>query len=113
METKAKILEPLLEKVEAYSRTSFELMRLKALDKTTEVASTLISKILVVVVFLFFAFSLNIAFALWMGDLLGKNYYGFLLAALVDGIFVLILSLIHPLIKARLNDSLLNMFNIL
>ena len=39
MEDKVNLLEPLLEKVEAYSKTSFELIRLKALDKTADVAA--------------------------------------------------------------------------
>lgn len=112
MEPKTNILEPLLEKAEAYSKTSFELIKLKTLDKTADVSSTLFSRSLFVLIVSFFAFTLNIAIALWLGDLLGKTYYGFLIVASCYALAGIILLIIHPFIKARVNNAIIKqLFN--
>ena len=112
METKTSIFDPLIEKAESYSKTSFELIKLKALDKTADVSSTLISRSLFALVVSFFAFTLNIAIALWLGDLLGKAYYGFLIVASCYALVGIILLIIHPFIKARVNNAIIKqLFN--
>ena len=107
METKTSIIEPLLEKAEAYGKTSFELLKLKALNKTADVSSTLLSRSLLVLVISFFAFTINIAIALWLGDLLGKAYYGFLIVSGFYAIVGVILLIAHPTLKARVNDTII------
>ncbi len=107
METKIILLEPLLEKAEAYSKTSFELLRLKALDKAADVSSTLASRSLFVLIVSFFAFCINIAIALWLGDLLGKAYYGFLIVAFCYAIVGIILLIIHPFTKSRVKNAII------
>lgn len=107
METQPGLIGPLLERVEQYSKTSFELLKLKSLDKTAALASILISRLLLTIMLSLFALSLNIAAALWLGALLGKSYYGFLLVASFYGFIAGVLCLIHPLIKARINNSII------
>jgi hypothetical protein len=107
METKTSLIEPLLEKAEAYGKTSFELLKLKALNKTADVSSTLLSRSLFVLVVSFFAFSINIAIALWLGDLLGKAYYGFLIVSALYAIAGIILYMAHPSIKSRVNNTII------
>jgi len=107
METKANLIEPLIERVEQYGKTSFELLKLRSLDKTADIASTLISRLFLVVVISIFAITLNIAISLWLGELLGKNYYGFLVVASFYGLTGIILFFIHPLIKERANNSII------
>ncbi len=112
METTTNAMEPLVEKVEAYSKTSFELLKLKALDKTADVSSTLASRSLFTLVVSFFALSLNIAIALWLGDLLGKTYYGFLIVAGCYALAGAVLLIIHPFIKSRANNVIIKqLFN--
>jgi hypothetical protein len=112
MESTGNLIEPLLEGAGAYSKTSIELLKLKALDKTADIGSTLISRLLLAGILSFFVIALNIAAALWLGELCGKNYYGFLLVALFYGILAIVLYFIQPMIKGRLNDSLVKqMFN--
>jgi len=112
MEAKANLLEPLLERVEQYGKTSFELLKLKSVDKTADIVSTLISRLFLAIVLSFFALTLNIAIALWLGDLLGKNYYGFLIVASFYGLIGIILFFVHPRIKVRVNNSIIaQMFN--
>jgi fatty acid desaturase len=89
METTASIVESLYERVETYSKTTIELSKLKALNTTTHVVTTMISRFSVIIMLALFALVMNIGIALWLGELLGKNYYGFFIVAafyLVAGI---------------------------
>jgi len=107
MEAKISFIEPLLQRAEEYGKTSLELLKLKSLDKTADVVSTLISRLLLVLVLSFFALILTIAIALWLGELLGKNYYGFLIMALFYGLIGIILFFNHQFIKSRVNNSII------
>lgn len=81
METPASLMENLSESVEAYSRTTFELAKLKALETTSFVAASLVFRLSVMLAVSLFALIFNIGIALWLGDLLGKSYYGFFIVA--------------------------------
>ena len=107
MDSQTNLIEPLLEKAETYSKTSFELSRLKALAKTADVTSTLFSRSLFILLVSFFAFTINIAVALWLGDVLGKNYYGFLIVAGFYALASIILLIVHPSIKIRVNNTII------
>ncbi len=112
METKTDLIEPLLERAESYSKTSFELLKLKALDKAADVSATLFSRSLFILIVSFFAILLNIGIALWLGDLLGKSYYGFLIVASCYALAGIILLIIHPFIKSRVNNAIIRqLFN--
>ena len=112
METHTNLIEPLLEKVEAYGKTSFELFKLKALAKTADVSSSLISRMLFILFLSFFLLTLNIAAALWIGDLLGKNYYGFLIVAGFYALASVILLIVHAALKTRVNNTIIKqLFN--
>jgi hypothetical protein len=107
MNPQASMIEALLERTEDYGKTSLELLKLKSLDKTADVTSNLISRSLFIVVLSLFALTLNIAISLWLGDLLGKNYYGFLVVASFYALIAIILFFLHPMIKSHLNNSLI------
>jgi len=77
METPASVMEETIKRFEAYSTTTVELTKLKA----TTVVTSVVSKATVVLMFSMFAFVLNIGIALWVGELLGKSYYGFFVVA--------------------------------
>lgn len=81
MEDKATPLETLFERAEDYSRTSIKLLKLKAIDKTAEIVSALISWIVIITIMALFFMVLNIGIAFWIGELLGKTYYGFFIVA--------------------------------
>ena len=71
--------EELYGKVESYFSTSYELAKLKSLEVAVLVASSFISTLSVIVMLLLFILVSSIGIALWLGDLLGEAYYGFLL----------------------------------
>lgn len=81
METTASLIEELVEKAETYSKTTYELAKLKSLETTTTVATSLVARLSVIVMLTLFALVLNIGIALWLGELLGKTYYGFFIVA--------------------------------
>ncbi len=83
----------LLEKAETYGETSIELIKLKALETSTQVVSSLIIRILLFSVLFLFALMVNIAAALWLGEHYGRMYIGFLAVASVDAILMLIVFL--------------------
>lgn len=106
MESKSSLIEPLLERAEEYGKVSFELAKLKTLDKTADIVSTLLSRLIVLFFLTLFLLILSIGIALWLGDLLGKNYYGFLIVASFYGFIGIVLVVIHPFLKTRLNNSI-------
>src|SRR5688572_4860916 len=63
-----------------------ELIKLKTLDKTAGAVSTLISRGAAVLIFSMFTIIVNVGIALWLGDILGKTYYGFFCVAAFYGI---------------------------
>jgi len=81
MEDNTKLLESLLERATEYGKTSFELIKLKTIDKTTDVVSSLVPHSVVFVLIASFMLFLNLGLALWLGDILGKPFYGFFVVA--------------------------------
>ena len=81
MEPQTGLIELLFEKAEAYSQTTIELTKLKVLETTTHVATSLISRLSVIIMISIFVLVFNIGIALLLGELLGKAYYGFFIIA--------------------------------
>ena len=81
MENQTTSIEALIERVKSYVETRIDLFKLKAIDKSSSFLSLLITMIVVILVsFIFFIF-INIGIALYLGDILGKSYYGFFIVA--------------------------------
>ena len=93
MKDKAILVEQLFEKVESYTKTTLELYRLKAIDKITDVFATIASGLIIAVIIALFFILFSIGLALYLGEMLGKSYYGFFalsgLYALVAIIFAM------------------------
>lgn len=108
MENNTSTIEMLFEKAEDYTRTTAELMKLKAVDKTADVMSSMLSRLTVSIVFVMFAFLANIGLSLWIGELLGKLYYGFFV---VSSFYLLISILLYifrdPLIKMPVSNFII------
>jgi len=81
MEDNENVLESLLERANDYGKTSYELVKLKALDKASGALSSFVPHSIVFVLIASFLIFLNLGLALWLGDILGKIFYGFFLVA--------------------------------
>lgn len=91
MEDKAKPLESLLNSATEYGKTSYELFKLKALDKTSNVVSSVVPHSIVLIILSSFMLFLNLGIALWLGEIFGKIFYGFLIIAgfyLIIGVII-------------------------
>ena len=105
MNDKPNHIELLLENVADYGETSFELLKLKALDKSSDIVSTIVPVLIVfVLVTLFFCFA-SVSVALWLGELLNKVYYGFSVIAAFYGIVGFV---IHFCFRKRLKRFICN-----
>jgi hypothetical protein len=96
MENTKEDLELLFEKTADYVETRVELLKLQAVDKTSDVVSSLVVMFIVTVIFSIVFFILNIGLALWIGRLLGKTFEGFFIIA---GFYAIVGLLIY-LLKA-------------
>jgi hypothetical protein len=92
MEDNTKLLESLLESATEYGKSTIELVKLKTLDKTTDVVSSLVPQSLVFILISTFLLFLNLGLALWLGDILGKAFYGFFVVA---AFYIVVGSIIH------------------
>ncbi len=81
METNPTIIESLLASIESYIKTTYQITKLKALEKITLILTSLMSWVIVGIVMTLFALFSSIGLALYLGELLGKTYYGFFLLA--------------------------------
>jgi hypothetical protein len=108
MENKATLLEKLFEKVEVYATTSLELYAHTTVHKSADVLSSLAVRIAIAIIVAIFLFLATIGFALWIGDALGKNYYGFFIVAMVYlflGLFVYLFK--RPWIKRSVSNFII------
>ena len=74
-------------KSERYSKTSLELLKLKAIDKSSSVISTLVYTIIMLLFFTLFFIVFNIGLSFLIGELLGKIWLGFFI---VGGAYLVI-----------------------
>jgi len=109
MENKLNCIVPLLERTEEYGRTSLELIKLKAVDKAAEVVSSFFSSGIMFLVLMMVLFVATIGASLWLGELLGKTYYGFFCMAVVYGIIWAVLFLfMRKTMKESISNSLIS-----
>jgi phosphoglycerol transferase MdoB-like AlkP superfamily enzyme len=81
MEDNAKLIESILGRTTDYVKTSIQLVKLKALEKSTDVVSSVIPYAVAVAIFSLAMLFLNVGLALWIGEILGEIFYGFLVIA--------------------------------
>jgi hypothetical protein len=91
MEDNINLIESLLERIAEYGKTSYELVKLNVVDKTSDSVSALMAHAVVKVTAACFMLFINLGVALWVGDLLGKIYLGFFAVAAFYGFVALIL----------------------
>lgn len=108
MDEQSELIESLIEKGEQYGKTTLELLKLKTLDKSADVAANLVSWLVVGVFAVLFFLILNIGIALWLGELLGKSYYGFFVVAGFYALLALIFGIFRKqLVKNPVNNSII------
>jgi hypothetical protein len=111
--TAVENIEALFETVKVYGKTNLDLFKLKAAGKTAEIASSAVAAIAMCVMMIIFFAILSVGIALFLGELLGKNYYGFFALAgfyLITGL--ILFGLRKKIFKESIANSLIKkMFN--
>ena len=109
MDENTRLVESLIENAADYTKTSLKLAKLKALDKTAEVVSTLIPKLLVFLFFISFMLFLNIGLSFWLGEILGSTSFGFYSIASFYGLIALLMRLfMYNWLKKRVGNNFIN-----
>ena len=109
MDNKTNLFEPLLERVEEFGKTSYQILRLKTLDKTADVVSNFVSRVVAFIVLCIGVIAINIGVAYWLGNLMGKLHYGFFCVAGFNILIGLILYFfMHNWIKKLIANSIIS-----
>ncbi len=99
----------LLQKTEDCGKTSLELLRLQTIDKVADTVSSMVVKILVFLIIILIVFMASIGTSLWLGELLGKPYFGFFAVALTYFVLGLVLNYYQTrLIKTPVNNAIIS-----
>ncbi len=88
----------ILTEIRGYSKTKIELLELYAIEKFTNIISSLTAELLVTLIVISFISLINIGAALWIGELLCKSYYGFF----VVGSFYILISIVFYIFRDHL-----------
>ena len=108
MEENPSLFEAFMHSAVEFGRINLDILKLKALDKTSDVIATIVSHSVVFIFFLVFLLFLNLGLALWLGDILGKIYYGFLAVGIIYGIMGLFLHMfLHTWTKRRVANYII------
>jgi hypothetical protein len=99
------MIESLFEKTVDYGKTSFLLVKLRTLNKTSDIVSSLLANTVVLIFVLSFILFLSLGIAIWVGQILGNTFYGFFMVAAFYGVTgVLIHLFLHKWIKKLVSD---------
>ncbi len=91
MDNQAHSIENLIERTKSYAETRFSLIKLKAVDKTSDLAAVVVSWAVAILIFFLCFIFLNIGLAIWIGSLLGGTHFGFFIIAAVYAVIGFVL----------------------
>jgi phosphoglycerol transferase MdoB-like AlkP superfamily enzyme len=107
--TSTDSIKSLIDKSKDYLDTKIELTKLKTIDKSADVLSTVIVMVSMIFVGSLFLIFTSIALAIWFGSLLGAYHYGFFI---MGGFYAIILLIIYvqreKWIKIPIANGLIN-----
>ncbi|MCK9411359.1 MAG: hypothetical protein M0Q53_03595 [Prolixibacteraceae bacterium] len=99
------MIESLFEKTVDYGKTSFLLVKLRMLNKTSDVVSSLLAHTVVLIFALSFMLFLSLGLAIWLGEIFGNPFYGFFVVAAFYGLTGIFIHLfLHKWLKKLVSD---------
>jgi hypothetical protein len=109
MEEQENAIENLLVRVEEYSKSSLELIKLKTLDKSSDIVSSVIPHSVVIILISSFLLFFNLGLALWLGEIFGRPFYGFFTVAVFYILIGIVLHFfMHNWIKKIIRNYIIN-----
>lgn len=106
METQPHSFGTVLENAGDYLETRLDLLKLQAVNKSSDVTSSVVSRMIILLMVAFAIFILNMGLALWVGELLGKVYLGFFVIA---GFYMLVGLILHLFRNSLLKEPVSTM----
>src|SRR5216683_2277804 len=107
--TSADSIKTLIDKSKDHLETKIELTKLKTIDKSADVLSTVVVMVSMIFFLSLFVLFVSIALALMIGKMLGDIYYGFFI---MGGFYAIILLMIYvkreKWIKTPIANGLIN-----
>lgn len=107
--TSVDSIKTLIDKSKDYLETKIELTKLKTIDKSADVLSTVVVMVSMIFFLSLFVLFVSIALALMIGKMLGDIYYGFFI---MGGFYAIILLMIYlkreKWIKTPIANGLIN-----
>jgi len=102
-------VELLFEKAEDYGKLSLELFRLNTIDKSADIISSLAVRLAIFVFIGMFTLLITVGIALWIGEQLGKSYYGFFIIAGCYAIIAMLLYIFrYPWVEAPIRHTVVS-----
>jgi hypothetical protein len=103
----------LFEKAEDYLETKMDLYRLKAIDKSSDVVSSIAARLVIALFIASFFLMVNIGLALLIGRSIGEIYYGFFIVA---GFYLIVIAVLFAVrdkwLKAPISNLIIkSIFN--
>ena len=92
MEENTNLIESLLEKAADYGKTSYELVKLNAIDKTSNSISSFFPGTIILLVLSSVLLFFNLGMAFWLGNMVGELFLGFFI---VSAFYVLITLILY------------------
>lgn len=107
--TYSESIKTLIDKSKDYLETKFEVTRLKTIDKSADILSTVVVTVSMLFISFLLILFLSIAVALFLGKMLGAYHYGFFI---MGGLYAIILLIIYvkreKWIKAPIANTLIS-----
>lgn len=69
----------LFDKAEDFGKTTLNLLKLNAIDKSADVISSLISRFAVIMLVVLSVLFISTGVSIWIGKMVGETFYGFLI----------------------------------
>ncbi|MBC7888874.1 MAG: hypothetical protein H7Z13_13435 [Ferruginibacter sp.] len=108
MEKQPDTFGSLFENAGDYLETRLDLLKLKAVDKSSDIISSVVSRLTILLIVAFAIVILNIGLAFWAGELLGKVYLGFFVVGGFYALLALILHFFwHPFLKGPISSIII------
>jgi len=109
MNDNATPISTLFERLEEFSKTSIELYKLKLIDKSVDIVSSLVGSLVIFSTVALSFLIINIGFALWIGKLLNDLFYGFFIIGGFYAILAILLAIFcNQWIKNLVSNSLIS-----
>jgi hypothetical protein len=102
-------IEKLFDRIEEYGKTTIELTKLRALDSSIKILTLMAARLSVVLMVLLSVLVFSIGMAWFLGDWLGKIYYGFFIVSAFYMIAGIVFSIfLHGWIKKPVSDLVIS-----